>query len=127
MSTARIRLTAAARRDVAALLVRSADRFGAAARERYEALIALAFDDLRTEPFRRTSIALSEFGAGLRAYHLKHCRDRARGELGVVRSPRHLLVYRVASPSEVRVIRVLDDRMELRRHIPPAPGATEAD
>lgn len=109
--THRIRLAAAARSDVANLLRRSAADFGAAARERYAALIATALADLRADPACLGSADRFEILPGVRTYHLSHCRKRAGTPS--VGKPRHLLAYRVEDDGRVVVLRVLHDAMEL--------------
>lgn len=104
-------LAAAARADVAGILRKSTADFGAAARERYAALLATALEDLRADPARLGSADRSEILPGVRTYHLSHCRKRA-GESAVGR-PRHLLAYRVREDGAVVVLRVLHDAMEL--------------
>jgi toxin ParE1/3/4 len=48
---------------------------------------------------------------------------RARAKTaGRVRTPRHFLLYRCASPDIVGVGRVLHEAMELSRHIPAVYG-----
>jgi toxin ParE1/3/4 len=54
----------------------------------------------------------------MRSYHLRHSRDRARTADGLVRQPRHLLLYRVTRPDLIGVGRVLHDGMEIERHLP---------
>lgn len=110
-------LTETARADIAQILRLSAADFGEAARSRYAALIATALGDLLTEPLRPTSVARPELQAGIRTYHLRHCRRRAAGSLGAIKAPRHLIVYQTPAPDLVVVVRVLHDAMELERHL----------
>jgi toxin ParE1/3/4 len=50
----------------------------------------------------------------MRSWHLRGSRNRTTG--GIVRRPRHFLIYRV--DDDILVIgRILHDAMELRRHI----------
>jgi toxin ParE1/3/4 len=107
-----VELTASARANIAGVLAASVEDFGARARERYAALIAAALVDLREDPFRRGSADRAEIRPGLRAYHLRHARDRAAGAELRVGRPRHLVVYAVAD-ERVVVLGVLHDAMEL--------------
>lgn len=118
-----LELARAAEDDIAAILDHSAEAFGHAARRRYEVLIATGLQDLRSDPLRPTSLARPELQAGVRTYHLRHCRDRAATVEGAVRAPRHLLVYEAPTTALVRVLRVLHDAMELDRHIPAADNS----
>jgi toxin ParE1/3/4 len=57
-------------------------------------------------------------GPGIRTYHLASSRQRARGPSGIIRIPRHLLVYRLVGDAELEIIRILHDQMELGQHLP---------
>lgn len=115
----RLRLTAAAEADIAEILLRSEEDFGFAARERYERLILIALRDIATAPFRPGSTHRPELGDEQgRSWHLKHSRERARGPNGIVRHPRHLILYRMEAPDQVAIIRLLHDAMEVSRHLP---------
>jgi toxin ParE1/3/4 len=117
--TRKIRLTLPAEQDVAKILDDSASTFGVAARSRYEALLQAAIEDLRTNPRRPTSADRPDLGLGVRSYHLRFARRRAGKGAEKVRSPRHLLVYVIESESEVLILRVLYDAMDLRMHLAP--------
>lgn len=95
------------------------ERFGHAARLRYESLIVAALRDVATRPDRSGSIARPELGAGVRSWHLRLSRDHAATAADGVRRPRHCLVYRLESPLLV-VGRILHDAMELAQHLDPA-------
>lgn len=118
----RLRLTAPARRDIAALLDWSAEHFGAAGRRRYEALLEAALRDITADPLRAGSREEPKLAPGLRIYHLRQSRDRAKLREGAVRSPRHILIYRRTSEEIVTVLRVLHDAMDLVRHVPTVRG-----
>lgn len=112
------RLSSAAQADIIGILARTHEHFGAQARLRYERLIAVALRDIAADPERTGSIDRPEFGENVRSYHLRHSRDRARDESGVVRHPRHLLLYRLVHPGMIGVGRLLHDAMEIERHLP---------
>jgi toxin ParE1/3/4 len=116
------RLSAAAEEDIIQLLAYTQDRFGEIARRRYEALLAAGLRDIASDPERRGSVARAELGAGVRSYHLRHSRNRARTPDGLVRQPRHVLLYRIARPDLIGVGRVLHDAMEVDRHLPSQYG-----
>ncbi|HJS40145.1 MAG TPA: type II toxin-antitoxin system RelE/ParE family toxin [Sphingomicrobium sp.] len=119
---ARLRLTAPAETDIAGLLDWSQERFGAMARRRYEALLEAALRDLAEDPLRAGSREERTLGAGTRVYHLRHSRERARAIERTVQSPRHILVYRIASVQLVVILRVLHDSMDFVRHVPEDDG-----
>lgn len=116
------RLSASARTDIVEILEWTHTQFGELARLRYELLLVIALRELAAEPERTGSVARPELGANVRSYHLRHSRDRARHESGVVRRPRHLLLYRFARSDLIGVGRVLHDAMEIERHLPPEYG-----
>jgi toxin ParE1/3/4 len=111
-------LAPGAQRDVIGILAWSEERFGASARARYEQLIETAIRDVAIDPERPGSRARPELGPGIGAYHLSFSRQRARGPGGIIRTPRHLLIYRLLSDTELEIVRVLHDAMELGQHLP---------
>ncbi|MFZ3006856.1 MAG: type II toxin-antitoxin system RelE/ParE family toxin [Phenylobacterium sp.] len=120
----RLRLSQHALNDIANVLDESFENFGPGARHRYEALIATALEDLARDAAVAGSIPRPELGDDVRTLHLLHCRDRAGGAHGTVKSPRHLIAYEV-SGEEVIVLRLFHDAMELSRHLPPHDPALD--
>jgi toxin ParE1/3/4 len=116
------RISRLAQADIIDLLTWTGSNFGEAARLRYEALLTTALHDVTTDPWRINSIARPELGSDVRSYHLRHSRDRARTEHGIVLRPRHFLLYRIARADLVGVGRVLHDAMEVERHLPKGFG-----
>jgi toxin ParE1/3/4 len=114
----RYRLSGAAQVDVVDLLAWTHERYGEAARLRYERLIVAALRDVATQPDRPGSIARPELGAGVRSWHLRLSRGHGSPSPEAVRRPRHFLVYR-CEPNLLVVGRVLHDAMELPRHLDP--------
>lgn len=112
------RLSAAAQADLIDILAWSHEQFGEAARQRYETLVATALRDIAQQPHRPGSIERPELGAGARSWHLALSRERARTDTGIVRHPRHFLIYRLDGELVV-VGRVLHDAMELAHHLAP--------
>jgi len=95
-------------------------RFGPDARLRYEALIVQAIRDIESEPTRHGSFERPELmKKGVRTYHIRFSRDRARIAIGVVHDPRHFVLYRHREDGNVTEIgRILHDSRDLYRHIP---------
>lgn len=112
----RYRLSEAAQADVLNVLAWTHQQFGEAARLRYERLIVAALRDVASQPDRPGSLARPELGAGVRSWHLRLSRQHLDAAAGVVRRPRHFLIYRF-EPGLVVVGRVLHDAMELARHL----------
>lgn len=115
----RYRLSAAAQDDLQGIFAWTQERFGDAARLRYESLVVAALRDVSMQPDRVGSVARPELGAGVRSWHLRSSRERARTDSVVVHRPRHFLIYRT-EPNLLVVGRVLHDAMELARHLDPA-------
>lgn len=115
---ASIRLSQAAQDDIAAILDTTTEMFGAEARQRYEKLLVVALRDIASDPRRIGVKHRPECGEGVWSYHLRHSRDRARHDGYVVRSPRHLILFKEIEPKLLGVGRVLYDAMELERHLP---------
>lgn len=111
----RFRLTHAAASDAADALLWSEEHFGAAAARRYEALIDAAIDDVAEDPTRLGSAERPELGEGIRTWHLLLSRHGTVE--GVVKRPRHLLIYRLESSDIVGIGRILHDRMDLERQV----------
>jgi toxin ParE1/3/4 len=112
------RLAPTAEADIVDLLDHTYSTFGAIARQRYERLVLTALRDVAANPQRVGSVARPEFGDGVRCYHLRYSRERARTKYGIVFRPRHLLVYRHVRADLVGVGRILHDAMEVERHLP---------
>jgi len=114
-----VRLAPAADRDVDEILDYSQRAFGDLARHRYRGLLQTAFNDLATDPDRSGARHRNDLVPGARTYHLLHSRERAAGLYGVVRRPRHLLLFRLPGSKLVEIGRILHDSMDIVRHLPP--------
>lgn len=112
-----IRLAAAARADLVDILEHSEREFGLAARQRYEQLMTTALHDISEAAERPGSAARPELGDGIRSWHLRLSRERARVEGVIVHRPRHLILYSIIDDATVGVLRILHDAMELHRHV----------
>lgn len=112
------RLSAAAKEDIAELLAYTDASFGEVAMLRYERLLITALLDITADPERRGSLARPELGENIRSYHMRYSRERAGTDEGIVRYPRHLLLYRFTRADLIGIGRVLHDAMELERHLP---------
>ena len=112
-----VRVTGAARRDLVAVMRWSRREFGEDAALRYDALLTQAFADLAADPERPGSQQRPELATGVRTYHLRFSRNRARSPLGAVRHPRHLVVYRLLDHA-LEILRILHDARDLPRHVP---------
>ena len=111
----RLRLSGAARHDIEDLLAWSEEHIGQAARQRYEALLACALQDVAQDTSRPGIQARPELGAAVFSYHLACSRQRVAAK---VMRPRHLLICRHTASGVVDILRVLHDAMEISRHLP---------
>lgn len=118
----RLRIASTAKDDIEDLLAWSEERFGVAARQRYEALLSRALLDIAEDMARPGVRTRPELGANVFSYHLFFSRERATERAGRasarVLRPRHFLVGRIAAPGLVDILRVLHDSMEASRHLP---------
>jgi toxin ParE1/3/4 len=112
-----VRLSALAEDDIVAILARTEETFGEAARLRYEALLAVCLRTIAIDPKCPGSAGRPEIGEGIRTYHLRYGRARIPSERRV-RKPRHFLLYRALKPELVGVGRILHDGMDLPQHVP---------
>jgi toxin ParE1/3/4 len=120
MTARRLQLSALAEDDITGILFRTAEQYGEIAKLRYEKLLVTALQDIAADPERTGSLARPEIGASVRSYHLRHSRARAQTAQGIIRQPRHFLLYRVALPEVIGVGRVLHEVIEL--HLPAGYG-----
>jgi len=109
---ARFRLSRLARADLARILTASAENWGIEGRRRYGNILAAAMRKVATEPEGPTTRDRSELSRGVRSFHLRN----ARVDNPEVRSPVHVLYYRVIRPGLIEIVRVLHERMDPSRH-----------
>jgi toxin ParE1/3/4 len=105
--------------DIVDVLAWTYGQFGAQAALRYEHLIATGLRTIANDPNCTGTMKRPELGLDVCSYHLRYCRSAARHESGLVRHPRHILLFRPESMNVVAVGRLLFDGMELERHLPP--------
>jgi toxin ParE1/3/4 len=111
-----IRLSRAAKADLVQILITSEDRWGTAARRRYQTVIAAAMRRVADDPEGLATRVREDLAAGIRSFHLRHARIANHGSR--VRQPAHVLYYRRVAPDLIEIVRVLHERMEPRRHLP---------
>jgi toxin ParE1/3/4 len=112
-------LSVEARRDLREILIWTQAKFGRDATLRYEDLIIRTLRDIAADTEGPGSKDRSDLQAGVRSYHLSFSRERARTSLGIVRNPRHFVIYRARdNPSIIDILRILHDSRELQRHLP---------
>ena len=111
----RFRLARPAQSDLADILATSAERWGADGRRRYAMLIAAAMRKAAADPEGPLTRPRSDLDRGLRSLHIRHARRDAPD--ANVRTPMHILYYRIVRPGLIEIVRVLHERMEPGRHI----------
>ena len=109
----RVRLTAAAQRDIRQAIEQSRDRWGDEAAARYATLVRVGLERLSEGPADAAVPRPVDRAPALRALHLRLVRGRSRP---AVAQPRHML-YFLVSDDRVLVIRLLHDRMDPSRHM----------
>lgn len=102
-----------ARLDIDGILEESADRWGAVAADRYRRLLDLAFAELQAD--KEPPASKPSGVADLRLFALRFPARRLP-RTHAVRSPPHVIAYR-SSPTQVQIVRVLHDRMDLPRYL----------
>ena len=112
------RISNAARVDIVDILRFSQTQFGDQARQRYQALVLAALQALASTPYRIGSQDREELAPGLRSYHLIYSRQKAKQPHGTVKSPRHIVFYRVVNDDLIEVVRLLHDAMEVHLNLP---------
>jgi toxin ParE1/3/4 len=104
----RVRLGAAAELDFANILRWTAENFGARQSRVYRDTLVQSIGELGDGPDIARPKARDEIMPGLRTLHVAR-----RGRHGS-----HFLMYRAAPNRTIEIIRILHDRMDLRRHVP---------
>jgi len=112
---ARFRLSAPAEADLAGILAASAERWGLEGRRRYSALLVAAMRRVAADPEGPATRDRADLIPGIRSLHIRH----ARGDdpQTAVKSPVHIVYYRVTQPGLIEIVRVLHERMEPGRHV----------
>ncbi|MDA9476135.1 plasmid stabilization protein ParE [Bradyrhizobium sp. CCBAU 65884] len=105
----RVRLGAAAEVDFANILRWTTENFGARQSRIYRDTLVQTMGELADGPNVAGSRPRDEIMANLRTLHV--ARHGRRGS--------HFLMYRAAPDSTIEIVRILHDRMDFRRHVPP--------
>jgi len=110
----RYQLSAAALRDVMAILRETAQLFGARQQERYASILRIGAAMVASEPDRPGSRSRDEISVGVRSFHL----ELAAGRSGAAAHQIFYIRHAFDSGEEgVIILRVLHERMEPRHHI----------
>jgi toxin ParE1/3/4 len=122
-SVSRFRFSRSAQTDLAHILDVSAERWGDPARQRYQALLVGAMEQLAADPDGPLTRNRSELRSGVRSFHVRHTRRDAVDERG--RQPAHVIFYRARKAGIIEIVRILHERMDPVRHLNPVREPTE--
>ena len=107
------RLSAKADSDIVDILAVSLERWGPEASRRYSEMLNRAMRQIADQPNAHMTRARSDLAAGLKSFHTRFTRRV------IVKSPVHVIFYRVLGPNSIEIVRGLHERMDLRRHLVP--------
>jgi len=107
------RLSRAAEDQIDAILLKSAKAFGIEAAGRYSLLITTALEAIGNDPELIGSIGIPRL-PDIRAYATRLSRTRVQPSHRVG-TPRHLVIYQVASDGGAEILGLAHDRMVLSR------------
>src|SRR5580765_5572773 len=97
----RFRLSHPAQTDLASIFAASAGNWGADARRRYAATLAVAMRQVAADPEGRMTRGRDELLSGIRSFHLRYTRVDDRGSR--VRRPVHVLYFRSIAPELIEI------------------------
>jgi toxin ParE1/3/4 len=112
----RVRLSEPAEQDFRTVLEWTAEHFGRRQTSVYRSTLIAALTALHNGPLLPGSAARDEVRPGLRSLHI--AREGHRG--------RHFVLYKVAEPGVIDIVRILHDAMDLARHLRPDASAPDA-
>ncbi len=110
----RLRLSGPANEDIRSIWENARSTYGYEEAIAYSELLEQAIRDVVVDPERPSSIPRPELGAGVRSYHTELSKHRSGTG---IKSPRHVIVYALRHVDEVYVLRILHDRINLRRQL----------
>ena len=114
----RVRLSRPATDDLRAALAVSRELVGLEGEQRYAATLAAALDMIAADPSGPNTRGRPDVGPGVRSLHARRAR-----KAGGVRSPVHVIYFRVAPSGIVEIIGILHARMDPMRHLEPLAPA----
>lgn len=109
------RLSGPAEDQIVDILEWSEDEFGELTRKRYALLLTVAMADIAEQPRRPATQWLNCLGHRIGVYHIEHSRTRIADPRERIRTPRHLVVFRVAPDGLVDVLGFIHDSQLRRR------------
>jgi toxin ParE1/3/4 len=112
------RLSTTAEADIVDILAVSLERWGSEASRRYAEMLKAAIRQVADHPDGRATRARSDLAPGMRSFHTRF--TRGRNPKAAVKSPVHVLIYRVVEPDLVEIVRVWHEGMDLSRHLGPS-------
>lgn len=90
-------------------------KFGVPTSQRYNSLIQQATLDLAADPNRAGVRHRFNIASDIYFYHLKHSRKNVDTKSMRVSEPRHFVIFRMLDSQHVQIMRILHERMRIRR------------
>ncbi|WP_395022841.1 type II toxin-antitoxin system RelE/ParE family toxin [Dongia sp.] len=109
------RLSGSAAAELDEILDWSESNFGSQARERYNALLFEAMQNVADAPDQPTVRWHRTRGIEIGVYHVEHSRNRVPAEFGRVAEPRHYMLFRIGADNVVDILGFVHDSMLLDR------------
>ncbi|MDQ7251549.1 type II toxin-antitoxin system RelE/ParE family toxin [Dongia sedimenti] len=109
------RLSGPAAAELDEILDWSETNFGPEARERYNALVFEAIQNVAGEAHQANVRWHRVRSTDIGVYHIEHSRDRVSVELGRVGEPRHYLILTIGADGVVEILGFVHDSMLLKR------------
>jgi len=106
-----VRLAETAQQDLDSIYIWTYEHFGPTQAEHYRRVILNTLKDLREGPHVIGATSHAELPSHLRVLHV--ARKGRRG--------RHYAVFDAPATGGIRVVRILHDSMDMRRHVPKEP------
>lgn len=108
---AEYRLSRPAEAQIDEILNWSQEKFGEIARERYAALLVQAMQDVANNPRQKSVLWKSMPTGEVGVYHIRHSRERVPDPPGIVRDPRHYLIFRIGRGRISDILGFIHERM----------------
>lgn len=110
-----LRQTGQANRDFEDILDYTAVTYDEDQARAYAMLLGQALRDIEEDPEHPSSLPRPKLGSQVRSYHIELSKKRSGSG---VKSPRHVIFYTLKYPGVVKVLRILHDRADPKRHLP---------
>ena len=103
--------------DFRQIILKSYERFGNLAAERYKKLLEVAMLEVANNPQSKVSKPYHKGKKTVRIYHVRYSRQKAAIDGVTVQASRHFVAYVVRADGRVEIVRLLHDGMDFSRHL----------